>query len=203
MTTYGLLLTTYYADREQCSARIGADDKVTVKTILNGMIDTISGPVVDKDQKFHQAGWAAGNAASPGLIPMYVGPGSTLGNAMQTGYLAAKDAVASLGGSTSRRLTEQHSTPAVTASGPVHTSSTFKSEADQAASTKHSNQGGLVGSARALQNDQCAAGTSYCANPVPFDCTLTEAQKSKQCLCRYKWEQGVAGPTGVKLQCPA
>ena len=57
--------------------------------IKQGIIDTIAGPVVDSNQQFHPTGWAAGNAASPGLVGMYLGPGSTLGNALVTGYIAA------------------------------------------------------------------------------------------------------------------
>ena len=43
---------------------------MTVKQLRQGLIDTISGPVVDVNQKFHAAGWAVGNAASPALIGM-------------------------------------------------------------------------------------------------------------------------------------
>jgi len=80
----------------ECSTRVQPADPVRVTSIKQGIIDTISGPVVDRYQNFHPAGWAAGNAASPGLIPMYVGPGSTLGNALMTGYIAAKSAAVAL-----------------------------------------------------------------------------------------------------------
>jgi len=77
-------------DIEECSARVSASDAVEVNEIKQGIIDTISGPVVDAEQKFHATGWAVGNAASPGLTGMYLGPGSTLGNALVTGYIASK-----------------------------------------------------------------------------------------------------------------
>jgi len=83
-------------DEEECSRRVAPDDPVKMQVLKQGLIDTISGPVVDKYQRFHAAGWAAGNAASPGLTKMYTGPGSTLGNALMSGYIAAKNATSVL-----------------------------------------------------------------------------------------------------------
>jgi len=84
------------ADDEECSRRVAPTDTVKLQILNQGIIDTISGPVVDKYQRFHAAGWAAGNAASPGLTKMYTGPGSTLGNALMSGYIAALNATSVL-----------------------------------------------------------------------------------------------------------
>merc|ERR1712137_214363 len=78
-------------DKAECARRVGKDDKVKMQVLKQGVIDTISGPVVDSNQRFHPTGWAVGNSASPGLTKMYVAPGSTLGNALMTGYIAAKE----------------------------------------------------------------------------------------------------------------
>jgi len=78
-------------DEDECARRVGPSDKVKLRRLKQGVIDTISGPVVDQHQRFQPAGWAVGNAASPGLTKQYVGPGSTLGNALVSAYIAAKD----------------------------------------------------------------------------------------------------------------
>lgn len=81
---------------DECGRRVGRADTVRLRRLKQGCIDTISGPVVDMNQRFHPAGWAAGNAASPGLAQQYIGPGSTLGNALVSGYIAASHAASQL-----------------------------------------------------------------------------------------------------------
>lgn len=79
---------------EVCEQRITATDKISFKKIYTGLIDTTTGPVVDKYQKVVDASnvYAVGNAAAPAVSPHYIGPGSTLGNALYTGYIAAINA---------------------------------------------------------------------------------------------------------------
>ena len=82
-------------DREQCSKRITNTSNIVRKSIFQGMIDTNSGPKVDKKQRIVSArnAFAVGNAASPSLLKAYVGPGSTLGQALISGFIAGKEAV--------------------------------------------------------------------------------------------------------------
>ena len=145
--------------KDACASRVLPSDLVTVKTLKNGLIDTIAGPVVDKDQKFHIAGWSAGNAASPGLVGMYTGPGSTLGNALQSGYLAGRDVVRDMSGST-RRL--------------------HKSKVND-----HNGAGSSDFSQMRLEasgNAACAAGTSYCPVETCADRTVCAAPLVCSCF---------------------
>lgn len=74
----------------ECSARVGSTTPVRIRRIFQGIIDTISGPIIDKYQRVMDStkAYACGNAASPGLYPTYLAPGSTLGNAFVGGYIA-------------------------------------------------------------------------------------------------------------------
>lgn len=78
----------------RCAERVTSGDRVVYKTIHQGMIDTISGPAVNQHQQITSdpTAYAVGNAASPSLLKAYVGPGSTLGQALISGYIAGKHA---------------------------------------------------------------------------------------------------------------
>lgn len=78
--------------KSECSSRVSISTPVRINIIKQGMIDTICGPTVDVSQKIISArnAYTVGNAASPGFSRFYVGPGSTLGNALVTGFIAAK-----------------------------------------------------------------------------------------------------------------
>jgi len=80
----------------ECSARIRADTPVRRKAIHQGMIDTISGPKTDQHHRVRSdpSVYVAGNAGAPHLYEAYLGPGSTLGNALVSGYAAGRHAVA-------------------------------------------------------------------------------------------------------------
>ena len=86
-------------DIVECASRIFVDSgavkgnagtRITMKEIKQGVIDTIGGPKVDINQSIISAErlFAIGNAGSPGLFNAYVAPGSTLGNALVTAYIA-------------------------------------------------------------------------------------------------------------------
>ena len=79
-------------DTHECSRRVARASSIKTVAIHQGIIDTISGPEVDEHQRVQGEPTVAvcGNAGSPGLIGMYVAPGSTLGNAFVTGYMAGK-----------------------------------------------------------------------------------------------------------------
>jgi len=91
-------IATFYgvgdqADKSECSARVNPQTPVKIRKIKQGIIDTISGPVVDKYQRIISTdnAHACGNAASPGLFPTYLAPGSTLGNALVGGFIAGQN----------------------------------------------------------------------------------------------------------------
>ena len=157
--------------KDGCASRVSSTDAVLVKSLKQGIIDTIAGPVVDMNQKFHPAGWAAGNAASPGLVPMYVGPGSTLGNALQSGYLAGKDAVRSLGAAVDmsragRRLAARDAA-AETPKPAAEAHLIFRSFSEvRRLSRLHPPASKVKPPSGARRLDgTCSAGTSYCAKP--------------------------------------
>ena len=77
-------------DIVECASRILNTTLISVKEIKQGVIDTIGGPKVDINQSIISAEglYAIGNAGSPGLFNAYVAPGSTLGNALVTAYIA-------------------------------------------------------------------------------------------------------------------
>lgn len=77
---------------DECSRRVDSADSIVAVDLYQGIIDTISGPVLDEYQHVASDSSVAvcGNAGSPSLIGMYLAPGSTLGNAFVTGYIAAK-----------------------------------------------------------------------------------------------------------------
>ena len=80
-------------DISECSSRVGLYTPVNIRKIKQGIIDTISGPIVDKYQRIlsTENAYACGNAASPGLFPTYLAPGSTLGNALVGGFIAGQN----------------------------------------------------------------------------------------------------------------
>ena len=80
------------ATRDECAARVGPDTPVQITRLAHGIIDTISGPKVDTEQRVAPGVFACGNAVAPGLLGAYVAPGSTLGNALVTGYVAGRAA---------------------------------------------------------------------------------------------------------------
>lgn len=82
-----------FVDKFDCSARVGPLTPVSIRRIRQGIIDTISGPVVNKYQRIiaTEKAYACGNAASPGLFPTYLAPGSTLGNALVGGFIAGQN----------------------------------------------------------------------------------------------------------------
>ena len=92
-TTYGV---GDPVDRERCSMRVTNSSNVVIKSIFQGIIDTNSGPRVDEKQRIISAhnAFAVGNAASPSLLQAYIGPGSTLGQALISGFIAGIEAVA-------------------------------------------------------------------------------------------------------------
>ena len=80
-------------DQEQCETRI--IDKSIRKYIYQGMIDTISGPQTNLQQQVlsDSSVFIAGNAGSCKMSSFYIAPGSTLGCALVSGYIAGKNAV--------------------------------------------------------------------------------------------------------------
>lgn len=80
-------------NQSECSSRVGPRTPIVIRKIKQGIIDTISGPVVDKYQRIlsTERAHACGNAASPGLFPSYLAPGSTLGNALVGGFIAGQN----------------------------------------------------------------------------------------------------------------
>lgn len=84
---------------EDCSRRVDVGTDVYESlSLYQGIIDTNTGPRVDASQRVleEDSVYAVGNAASPALFPTYVGPGSTLGNAFVTGWIAGSDAISPL-----------------------------------------------------------------------------------------------------------
>lgn len=83
-------------DGHECSQRVR--DVATATALHQGIIDTFSGPKVDARHRVIGAtgAYAVGNAATPSLIRGYLAPGSTLGNALVSGFIAGRDAAARL-----------------------------------------------------------------------------------------------------------
>lgn len=87
------------ADAARCSERVAPGEKVVALPLAAGIIDTTYGPSIDPETarvRSAPTAYAIGNAAAPLLSHAYLSPGSTLGNAMLGGVLAARDACDSL-----------------------------------------------------------------------------------------------------------
>ena len=86
------------ASRSECERRVDPSESVAARTVHPGIIDTIAGPLVDPHQQVLDAPgiFVCGNAGSPALASGYLAPGSTLGNALITGYLAGTAAASIL-----------------------------------------------------------------------------------------------------------
>jgi hypothetical protein len=85
-------------DAQECARRVSSGaSAVRIESLHQGIIDTIAGPRVDEHQRLLSDGsvYVVGNAGSPSLLQAYVGPGSTLGHAFISGFVAGRHAATS------------------------------------------------------------------------------------------------------------